>query len=107
MKKRLQAKDLSSRDNFSRWVFDFHNQLNADLSKPKYKVNWKDTKERFEVFRAACTRSDITQHSGCSDALGERIKTKCLIKFVPFDHPEQTSVKIDKACFARGRSKDS
>jgi hypothetical protein len=99
----LSANHMSSRESFSRWVFDFHQRLNADLSKPEYTLDFEHTKEQFEVFRAACT-SGTAGETGCSETLGNQVKTKCLISIVPFDHPEQASLRIDNACSALTQS---
>lgn len=106
----LNNKALSSRKEFSKWMFDFHQVVNKCLGK-KNNFNFNQIRERYEHFRARCKPSKKTmnekkivsekkiqkkKHKGCTDSI-YGLKSKCLIRIVPKKNKKVT-FKMDKSC---------
>ena len=93
------------RAGFSRYMYDFHNEVNVMLGKP-ITLTYKQVKERYENFRARCSKKDIKKRlnktrknkkeKGCVDPLYGK-KTKCIIRIIPKEVKTPT-LKIDKKC---------
>ena len=109
----LNSKALKNRENFSRWMFRLHEQINKMLNK-KSGLTYEQVRERYEHFRARCTEDVDTKliimkrrrrktrkkrntgEKGCTEPLfGE--KSKCIIKIVPKKVKEKT-FQMDKKC---------
>ena len=111
----LNAKALKNRDNFSRWMYDLHEQVNTMLRK-KSNLTYEQVRDRYEHFRSRCTKNPpkskimITKkrkkktrkkkkEKGCTEPLFGK-KAKCIIKIVPKDKKEKT-FQMDKKCIKR------
>jgi hypothetical protein len=104
----LKMKDMSSRDAFSRYIYKLHEVINKMLKK-KSGLSYEDVRERYEHFRARCTKptaeiqKDIKEwdknnkdETGCVEPLyGE--KSKCILQIVPQETKCET-LRIDNKC---------
>ena len=52
----LKNKDLKNRYNFSLWMYNLHELINKMLKK-KSNLTYEDVRERYEHFRARCTKT--------------------------------------------------
>jgi hypothetical protein len=106
----LKNKDLESRDSFSRWMFKLHELINTMLDK-KSGLKFCDVRERYEHFRARCTKdkkfskkkikfalkkTKKKKEKGCTEPLYGK-KSKCIVKIVPNDKRSK-SFQMDKKC---------
>jgi hypothetical protein len=90
----LTMKHMKSRDTFSKYIYRLHEHINKMLGKPS-SLKYADIRERYEHLRARCTYEQKVE-KGCTRPLYGK-KSKCVIKIVPQDSPEQT-FSIDKQC---------
>ncbi len=112
---------LKNRNNFSRWMYKLHEQVNKMLGK-KSGLSYCDVRERYEHFRSRCTIDDLVKKNGllkrkkrkktrkrgksknggkvrekgCTEPLYGK-KSKCVIKIVPKDD-RVNSFQIDEKC---------
>ena len=108
----LTAAALKNRNNFSRWLYKLHEQVNKMLGK-KSGLTYADIRERYEHFRSRCTL-DVTERrrlkrlmrktkkkreNGCTEPLYGK-KSKCVIKIVPKDDRVK-SFQIDNKCIKK------
>ncbi len=99
----LDAKALKNRTNFSRWMYCLHEHINKMLKK-KSGLTYCQVRERYENFRARCTKKEIQKkikktkkrEKGCVNPLHGR-KTKCIIRIIPKEVKTPT-LKIDNKC---------
>ncbi len=98
------------RTGFSRYMYDFHNEVNIMLGKP-ITLTYKQVKERYENFRARCTlkkseeemqecKRNIKQmkrEKGCTESL-YGMKSRCVIVTLPADGPKCDSFMMDDKC---------
>jgi hypothetical protein len=98
----LDAKALKNRTNFSRWMYCLHEHINKMLKK-KSGLTYCQVRERYENFRARCTKKEIKnkikktkKEKGCVNPLHGR-KTKCIIRIIPKEVKTPT-LKIDNKC---------
>jgi len=118
----LTAKSLKNRENFSKWMFTFHEHINKMLGKSSG-LTYDEVRERYEHFRARCTidntgrpkksvkhkgkknvkvgsgmrkNKTIKKEKGCTVPLYGK-KSKCVIKIVPQDKKCNT-FQMDKKC---------
>jgi len=118
----LTAKSLKNRENFSKWMFTFHEHINKMLGKSSG-LTYDEVRERYEHFRARCTIDDtgrpnksvkhkgkksvkvgsgmkknktVKKEKGCTVPLYGK-KSKCVIKIVPQDKKCNT-FQMDKKC---------
>ena len=98
----LSNNALKNRNNFSRWMYCLHEHINKMLKK-KSGLSYCDVRERYENFRARCSKKDIKKRlnktkkeKGCVDPLYGK-KTKCVIRIIPKEVKTPT-LKIDKKC---------
>lgn len=101
---------LKNRDNFSKWMYDFHEHINTMLKK-KSGLSYQDVRERYEHFRARCSETSVDKivaelkkiknkkEKGCETPLYGH-KAKCVIKIVPKEAKEKT-FQMDKACIKK------
>lgn len=113
--KRLPLKwcHFTSRDVFSKYVYNLHELVNRMLNK-KSGLTYDMVKERYEHFRARCAvpiipirdnkpagdnKDSNIDEKGCTEPLyGE--KSRCLLKIVP-NHVKCNTLEIDKLCIKR------
>ena len=113
----LNAHALKNRDNFSKWMYDLHEQINKMLNKNS-NLTYEQVRERYEHFRARCSEDLLTKtnlmitrkkrktkkvnkEKGCTEPLfGE--KSKCIIKIVPKKEKSPTFQMDDKCIKTRG-----
>ena len=105
---------LKNRDNFSKWMYDLHEQINKMLNKNSC-LTYEQVRERYEHFRARCSKSiekktkvmimkrnrtrKINKEKGCTEPLfGE--KSKCIIKIVPQKKKCKT-FQMDNKCIKK------
>jgi hypothetical protein len=111
----LTAKDMESRDTFSRYVYNLHETVNKMLKK-KSGLSYNDVRDRYENFRSRCTEENIKlfnfkrvlkqskntktkknqKEKGCTEPLYGK-KSKCVIKIVPQEEKQET-FQMDKKC---------
>jgi hypothetical protein len=103
----LTMECMASRDSFSRFMFQLHENVNAMLHK-KSGLTYEQVRERYEHFRARCAipktsklpaktlKKHPKKESGCTEPLyGD--KAKCVLQIVPIDSKKKT-LTIDKRC---------
>ena len=96
---------LKNRKNFSKFVYDLHNEVNKMLGKPKYKT-YEEVRDIYNSFRANCPKKSKKKHKpGCTkldindEFKGEVLKGKCKISIVPHDeNDESENLKVDEKC---------
>ena len=106
----LTMKHMTSRDTFSKYIYDLHELVNAMLNK-KSGLSYDDVRERYEHFRARCSKvlknNNKTKKArplkpldnGCTESLyGE--KAKCILHIVSQDKKCDT-FQIDDNCVKR------
>tara|TARA_X000000368_G_scaffold399059_1_gene369676 strand:- start:2405 stop:3013 length:609 start_codon:yes stop_codon:yes gene_type:complete len=103
----LNNKALKNRNNFSRWMYCLHEHINKMLKK-KSGLTYCDVRERYENFRARCSKKEIKskikslkktkkkKEKGCVNPLHGK-KTKCIIRIIPKEVKTPT-LKIDNKC---------
>ena len=100
----LEPCHLKTRDTFSRYVYKLHEIVNKMLGKTSG-LSYCDVRERYEHFRARCTKDSNKKfifklkkkkESGCTEPLYGK-KAKCVINIVPQEKKCET-LKIDKKC---------
>jgi hypothetical protein len=119
----LTMNSMSSRDSFSRYVYELHEHINNMLKKPS-NLTFEEVRDRYEHFRSRCTdppkiydlknndkvsvelektqekieekTEDKTQEKGCTEPLYGK-KSKCIIKIVPQEE-KGASFQMDKKC---------
>ena len=93
---------ISSRENFSKYVYDLHNLINKMLKK-NIDIPFCEIREKYENFRARCNIKKITtrkkKEKGCSVPLHGK-KSRCIIKIVPQER-KGNSFQMDKQCFKK------
>jgi len=118
----LNDKALKNRANFSRWMYNIHEHINKMLGK-KSGLKYCDIRERYEHFRARCTKDidtlkiveiipknrtrknknkknkTLKKEKGCVEPLFGK-KSKCVIKIVPKDEKIPT-FQMDKKCIKK------
>jgi hypothetical protein len=86
----LTNKSLSSRHEFSLYMYKLHELVNTMLGK-KSGLTYEQVRDRYESFRAKCSTSPPKikktlkkKERGCTTALHKsNKKTKCILKIVP------------------------
>jgi len=116
----LTKEVLKNRNNFSRWMYKLHEQVNKMLGK-KSGLSYCDVRERYEHFRSRCTielpmggssgseikkilrkkkkKTRKIREKGCTEPLYGK-KSKCIIKIVPKDDRVK-SFQMDKKCIKK------
>jgi hypothetical protein len=98
----LLDRHMESRDTYSKYVYDLHEHINTMLGKTS-NLSYEDVRERYEHFRARCSRVKTKKEKGCTESLyGE--KSKCIIKIVPNTFKCKT-FQMNKSCKKRRLSK--
>jgi hypothetical protein len=109
----LKMSNMTSRNTFSRYIYDLHELINTMLNK-KSGLTYEDVRERYEHFRARCTISRKTmvrkrktritrKEKGCTEPLvGE--KSKCILKIIP-EKTKCDTFSMDKKCVKTDISK--
>ena len=77
----LNKSSLKNREAFSKWMFDFHNEVNKSLKKPIHKDYYK-VREIYESFRARCGKDSKKIELGCTNPI-DKVKKKCVLYIVP------------------------
>jgi hypothetical protein len=77
-----KARDMASRDSFSRYVYALHEAVNTNLKKTSG-LTFEAVRERYEHFRARCTTTTISVEKGCTEPVYVGEKAKCILKIVP------------------------
>lgn len=90
----LTMNHMKSRDTFSKYIYRLHEHINKMLGKPS-SLKYADIRERYEHLRARCTHEQKIE-KGCTQPLYGK-KSKCVIKIVPQDSPEEP-FSMDKQC---------
>ena len=100
----LTMSEMSSRETFSRYVYNLHEVVNKMLGK-KSNLTYEDIRETFEHFRARCSLPIELKHKtggkkedGCIQPLYGK-KAKCILKIVPQEEKcTGGSFQVDKKC---------
>ena len=92
LKKRpINIQTMESRDTFSRYVYQLHEDINSMLNKTSG-LSYEMVRDRYENFRARCllspTDTPVTkiEEKGCTEPLVGK-KSKCVLSIVPIDDP--------------------
>jgi hypothetical protein len=110
----LNREALKNRTNFSRWMFNLHNQVNTMLDK-NVNLTFTQVRNRYENFRSRCNlkkttkqceifskktrskrRKSGSKENGCTNSL-YGLKSKCVINIVPQSCRKKT-FKLDPRC---------
>ena len=101
----LKLCDMKNRDTFSKYIYKLHELINKMLKK-KSGLTYCQVRERYENFRARCTKKEIKhkikktkkrkKEKGCVNPLHGK-KTKCIIRIIPKEVRTPT-LKIDNRC---------
>lgn len=97
----INSKVLQNRYHFSLYVYQLHEHINTLLNK-KSGLSYEDVRERYEHFRARCTKrktrktKKVKKHKGCIVPL-HKFKSKGVVKIVP-DETKCESFEIDEKC---------
>jgi len=98
---------FKNRNNFSRYIFNLHEQINKMLGKESG-LTYCEVRDNYENFRSRCTieksklfnytkKKEQEKEKGCTIPLYGK-KSKCVINIVPQEKKCKT-FKIDKKCF--------
>ena len=94
----LNDNALKNRENFSKWMYNFHEHINKMLNK-KSGLSYDDVRTRYEYFRARCNdkkQQIAVIENGCVKSL-YGLKSKCVLRIVP-QTEDIKSFDIDKKC---------
>jgi len=104
----LTDKIFENRNNFSRYIFNLHEQINKLLGKNSG-LTYCEVRDNYEHFRSRCTidkpklfnytkknKELKTKEKGCTTPMYGK-KSKCIIKIVPQEEKCKT-FNIDKRC---------
>jgi len=99
----LKDEIFTSRNNFSRYIYNLHEIINKMLGKISG-LSYCDVRDRYENFRSRCTIQNpkifnydkLKREKGCTTPLYGK-KAKCIIKIVP-QEKRCKSLTIDKKC---------
>ena len=103
----LKPCHLKNRIAYSKYVYKLHEVVNKMLGK-KSGLSYCDVRERYEHFRARCTKDKPKKFTikkkpkkekGCTEPLYGK-KAKCVIKIIPHDEKCKT-LQIDKQCIKK------
>ena len=93
---------MKNRFTFSKYIYDLHEIVNKMLKK-KSNLTYCDVRERYEHFRARCTKKEklfkfnkTRKEKGCTESLYGK-KAKCVIKIVPQENKCKT-FQMDNKC---------
>ena len=78
----LNSNALKNRENFSRWMYDFHNEVNRRLNKPMHYKSYEEVRYLYETLRARCGKDTKNIELGCTNPI-DKIKKKCVLYIVP------------------------
>lgn len=84
----LNSKVMKSRDTFSRYVYNLHEDVNRRLKK-KSNISYYDVRDLYEHFRARCSKEKRKSRKQCADPLNGK-KSKCILSIVPMEKKCQT-----------------
>ena len=103
----LKPRNLADRRAFSRWMYRFHEHVNAMLGKTSG-LSYDAVRERYEHFRSRCTidskkkrkktqrKTRKKREKGCTEPMYGK-KSKCVVKIVPKDDRVK-SFQMDRTC---------
>lgn len=103
----LQICHMKNRETFSRYIYNLHEIINKMLDKES-NLTYADVRERYEHFRARCTKNDEPKvinlnikkkEKGCTEPLYGK-KAKCVINIVPQDNKSNNMI-INKDCIKK------
>lgn len=107
----LTMNEMKDRHTFSLYIYNLHEHINKMLNK-KSNLSYEDVRERYEHFRARCTKDEDKdkkkeiikelqekKEKGCVTPLYGK-KSKCIIKIVPQDTVCET-FQIDNKCIKK------
>lgn len=109
----LTMEHMKNRDTFSRYIYELHEIVNKMLNK-KSNLTYQEVRERYEHFRARCTKDDEKKEhdinnekkekkekkeKGCTEPLYGK-KARCILSIVPKEIKGQ-SLQIDNRCIKR------
>ncbi len=101
----LTMDTMSSRETFSRYIYNLHEHINKMLNKQS-NLTYEDVRERYEHFRARCliktkknrekSKKKSRKEKGCIKPL-HGTKSKCVLRIIPQSSATK-SFEIDKKC---------
>lgn len=111
---KLNEDDFETRENFSKMIYDLHNEVNKVLNK-KYNISFEEVQWKYEHFRSRCNLQDLrkinekekekkkvkkekVKEKGCIEPMNGVPKHKCKLVFEPLTIKNE---KKDSICFNR------
>lgn len=91
---------FGNRENFSRFIYNLHNQINLMLNKPIYKT-FEQVREQYELFRSRCINQNHNSNieKGCTVPFyGQKCKTQ--INIIP-NNIKSDSLIISPLCLLK------
>ena len=76
----LEEKDMESRETFSRYIYNLHEVINKMLKK-KSGLSYEDVRERYEHFRARCSKP-MKSLKKCTKKTGKTVRFSKKIKIL-------------------------
>ena len=76
----IKMSTMKNRETFSKYIYNLHEHVNKMLCK-KSNLTYEQVRERYEHFRARCTKKVIKK--GCTEPMYKGEKAKCIIRIVP------------------------
>ena len=92
-------KNLGTRKEITKWLYDIHNLVNEKLGVPSCETpKFEEIEERYQSFRAACkplteTQKNDNASKGCIAPQDGKPK-RCVIKVVEYDKAPETTAPI-------------
>lgn len=68
---KLTINDLKNRDSLTKWLYNVHNAVNDKLG-VYYGVTFNDVQNRYESYRAKCSKDNKLQIKGCVTPLNDK-----------------------------------
>lgn len=99
----LQDYHMSSRNTFSKYIYQLHERINKRLNK-KSGLLYSDVRDLYEHFRSRCTiktpkytlKHTSKKEKGCTEPI-YGTKSKCVIQIVPQENKCKT-MQVDSRC---------
>ncbi len=92
----IKMSDMKNRETFSKYIYSLHELVNKMLDK-KSGLSYNDVRERYEHFRARCTKTIVPKkEKGCTESLYGK-KAKCVLKIVP-QTKKCNTFQMDETC---------
>lgn len=95
---------FASRDTFSRFCYNLHNEVNRMLGKPTH-ASFEEVRDIYEGFRSRCLTeeqkrvlSEEKKEFGCVAPAHDGTKGKCVISIIPRNAPCASALQVSDKC---------